>query len=104
MFQYIRSVRVEYVVRISSITSLYIGHWKVFENISLADRQTDTTDFHLPKQKLSSTNLEYTVDHDLSHTTVVYHGTREHTALGDYIGTSPSIYYYQHGRRVLDQK
>ena len=41
MFQYIRSVRVEYVVRISSVTSLYIGHWKVFENISLADRQTD---------------------------------------------------------------
>ena len=41
MFQYIRSVRVKYVVRISSVTSLYIGHWKVFENISLADRQTD---------------------------------------------------------------
>ena len=30
MFQYIRSVRVEYVVRISSVTSLYIGNWKVF--------------------------------------------------------------------------
>ena len=41
MFQYIRSVRVEYVIQISSVTSLYIGHWKLFENISLADRQTD---------------------------------------------------------------
>ena len=41
MFQYIRSVWFEYVVRISSVTSLYIGHWRVFENISLADRQTD---------------------------------------------------------------
>ena len=41
MFQYIRSVRVEYVVRISSVTSLYIGHWKVSENISIADRQAD---------------------------------------------------------------
>ena len=41
MFQYIRSVRVAYVVRISSVTSLYIGYWKVFENLSLADRQTD---------------------------------------------------------------
>ena len=41
MFQYIRPVRVEYVARISSVTSLYIGRWQVFENISLADRQTD---------------------------------------------------------------
>ena len=41
MLQCTRSVRVEYVVRISSVTRLYIGHWKVFENISLADRQTD---------------------------------------------------------------
>ena len=41
MFQYTRSVTVEYVVRISSVTSLYIGHWKEFENIGLADRQTD---------------------------------------------------------------
>ena len=41
MFQHIRSVRVEYVVRISSVTSLYIDHWKVFENINLPDRQTD---------------------------------------------------------------
>ena len=41
MFQCIRSVGVEYVVRISSATSLYIGHWKGFKNISLADRQTD---------------------------------------------------------------
>ena len=40
MFQYIRSVRVEYVVRIPSVTSLYIGHWKVFESIALrTDRQ-----------------------------------------------------------------
>ena len=31
MLQYIGSVRVEYV----------IGHWKVFENIRLADRHTD---------------------------------------------------------------
>ena len=29
MFQYIRSVRVEYVVRISSVTTSYIGHWNV---------------------------------------------------------------------------
>ena len=47
MFQFIRSVRVEYVVRVSSVTSLYIGHWKVFDNISLADRQTD---IYLTKQ------------------------------------------------------
>ena len=53
MLQYMRSVRVEYVLRISSVTSLYIGNWKVFENIGLADRQTD---LHLPKQRLSSTN------------------------------------------------
>ena len=41
MFQYIRPVRVEYVVRISSVTSIYIGHWKVFEEMSLADRYAD---------------------------------------------------------------
>ena len=56
MFQYIRSVRVEYVVRISSVTTLYTDHWKVFENISNADRQTDETDFHLPQMTLSFTN------------------------------------------------
>ena len=51
-FQYIRSVRVEYVVRVSSVTSLYIGHWKVFENPGLPDRQTDRqADLHLPKQR-----------------------------------------------------
>ena len=33
--------RVEYVVRISYVTTLYIDHWKVFENIINADRQTD---------------------------------------------------------------
>ena len=40
MFQYIyiRSVRVEYVVRISSVTTLYINHW--MESVH-ADRQTD---------------------------------------------------------------
>ena len=32
MFQCIRSVRVEYVVRISFATTLHIHHWKVFEN------------------------------------------------------------------------
>ena len=42
MFEYIRSVRVEYVVRISSVTTFYIDHWNVFENVSHADRQTDT--------------------------------------------------------------
>ena len=47
MFQYVRSVRVEYVVRIASVPSWYIGHWKEFEIISLADRQTD---LHLPKE------------------------------------------------------
>ena len=41
MFQYIRPVRVEYVVRISSVTTLYIDHWKVLESIRLADRRTD---------------------------------------------------------------
>ena len=41
MFQYIRPVRFEYVIRISSVTTLYIGHWKMLENISHADRQTD---------------------------------------------------------------
>ena len=41
MFQYIRCVMVEYVERVSSVTTLYIDHCKVFENISLADRQTD---------------------------------------------------------------
>ena len=33
--------RVESVVRISSVTTSYIDHWKVFENKSHADRQTD---------------------------------------------------------------
>ena len=41
IFQYIRSVRVESVVRISSLPTLYIDHWKVFENTRHADRQTD---------------------------------------------------------------
>ena len=41
MIQNIGSVRVEHVVRISSVTTLYIDHWKVFENIIHADRQTD---------------------------------------------------------------
>ena len=45
MFQYIRSVWVEYVVRISSVTSSYIGHWKVLANVRLADRQTDRLAF-----------------------------------------------------------
>ena len=61
MLQYIRSVRVEYVVRTSSVTSLYIDHWNVCENISHADRQTvrqrdRQTSLHFPKQRLSSTN------------------------------------------------
>ena len=61
MFQYVRSVRVKYAVRVSSVTTLYIDHCRVFENISLADRQTDRqTNIHpssnLPKQRLSSTN------------------------------------------------
>ena len=33
MFQYIKSVRVEYVVRISYVTTLFTNHWKLFENI-----------------------------------------------------------------------
>ena len=41
MFQYIRSVRVEYAVRISYVTTLCIDHWKMLEKISHADRQTD---------------------------------------------------------------
>ena len=43
MFQYIwsASLRVEYIARISSVTTLYIDHWKVFETLSHADRQTD---------------------------------------------------------------
>ena len=41
MFQHIRYARVEYVVRISSATTLYIHHWKVFDSISHADRQRD---------------------------------------------------------------
>ena len=44
MFQYLRSVRVEYVVRKSSVTSLYIGHWKVlrkYKPCGQTDRQTD---------------------------------------------------------------
>ena len=41
MFQYIRGVRVEYVVRISSVTTLYIDHWNVFKHISRPDWQTD---------------------------------------------------------------
>ena len=52
MCQYIKSVTVEYVVRISSVTSLYIGRWKVFKNFTSCgptdwrtcrqtDRQTD---------------------------------------------------------------
>ena len=38
VFQYIRPVRVEYVVRISSVTTLYIDYWKVFKDIRHADR------------------------------------------------------------------
>ena len=41
MFQYIRSVRVEYVVQVSSATTFYIDHWNVFENIRHADKRTD---------------------------------------------------------------
>ena len=41
IFQYIRSVRVEYIVRISSVTTLHIDDWNVFENIRHADRQTN---------------------------------------------------------------
>ena len=42
MFQYIRSVRVEYIVRIPAVTSLYIGHWKVLKIKALrTDRETD---------------------------------------------------------------
>ena len=42
---YMRSVKVEYVVQVSSVTSLYIGHRIVFGNMSLADRQTDMIAF-----------------------------------------------------------
>ena len=42
MFQSIRAVRVEYAVRISSITTLHISHWNVFEIVRHADRRTDT--------------------------------------------------------------
>ena len=45
MSQYIGSLRVEYVARTSSVTTLNIDHWKVFEHIIHADRhagrQTD---------------------------------------------------------------
>ena len=41
MFHYIRSVRVEYVLRIPSVTTLYVDHRNVFKNIDHADRQTD---------------------------------------------------------------
>ena len=32
MFEYIMSARVEHVVRISYVTTLYIAHWKVLKN------------------------------------------------------------------------
>ena len=43
MFQYIRKVRVEYVIRISSVTTLYIDYWNVCSKIydMRTDRQTD---------------------------------------------------------------
>ena len=41
MFKYIRSVRVEHAVRISSVTTLYIDNWNLFENLRHARRQTD---------------------------------------------------------------
>ena len=49
-FQYIRPVRVEYVAQVSSVTTLFIDHWNVFQNIRHADRQTGRqTDLQLPK-------------------------------------------------------
>ena len=54
MFQYIRSVRVEYVVGISSVTTLYIRS-NVFENVRNADRQTDR--FAFPKTETQFYNL-----------------------------------------------
>ena len=57
ILQYIRSVRVEYVVRIS-LTSLYIGHWKVFENNSLTDRQSDRQIFiHQNRDSVLQTDI-----------------------------------------------
>ena len=55
MFQHISSVKVEYVVRISSATTFYIDYWKVFENVSHAGRQADTdqTDLQLSQVRLS---------------------------------------------------
>lgn len=54
MFQYIRSLRVKYVVRISSVTILHIDHCKVFESISQAARHTyRQTDSHLSQLRLS---------------------------------------------------
>ena len=41
ILQYIRSVGVAYVVRMSSVTTLYIEQWKLFKTLSHADRQTD---------------------------------------------------------------
>ena len=67
MRQYIRSVRVEYVVRISFVMGLYIGHWKVFGKISRAEtgRLTDRiaftkTETHFYKLRIKSTHVQYT--------------------------------------------
>ena len=38
MFQYIRSVRVEYVVRISSVTTFHANYWIIFETVRHSDR------------------------------------------------------------------
>ena len=67
IFPDIRSVRVKYVVRISSVTSLYIGHWKLFEKISLADRQRDrqTDRFAFPKTETQFYKLKTTAVSDV---------------------------------------
>ena len=50
MFQYIRSVRVEYVVQISSGTTIYIDHqWKVFGKSKPCGQIGRETSLHLPK-------------------------------------------------------
>ena len=51
MFQYIRAVRVDYVVQKSSVTTLYIDHWQVCHADRQTDRQTDKFGFFITETK-----------------------------------------------------
>ena len=62
MLQSNKPIRVEYVVRLSSVTTISIGHWKVFESINHGGKDIRSyrqKSLQIPQLTLSFTNWQF---------------------------------------------